>query len=272
MDMFSMLFPKLFTSIDGDPGAGGGDPAGQPDPTDQGTPATGGEDSEATPPTEFIDVKGVKIPASEFEQLAKEKYKDRFDAYDNREKWQAENTRKAQELAEYRREVEESRRLMAQLRAGKQEDPVQKMKREYVEDMKRQFPDIDDRFLEAQFNWQMKLAESRAKDSLDPFLERQGQEYERKFLADHPKLQKGSREYHEILEMTQSGVDPERAYQIVFFDDIVKEKQEAAIKQREDESLRKLKENKTSSSQATLPKAKSFDEVFERAFAKHGDK
>lgn len=256
-----------------DPNKQQDDPQGQQPPSDQGNDQGQGVEGQQVSPTDFIDFKGVKIPASEFETLAKEKYKDAFEAKDNREKWQAENTRKAQEIAQDKRDAAEYRRLMAdrQQNPTQRQDPYQSAKQEYIQDMKRDFPDLDDRFLAKQFDLTMKLAGKTAEEYVNPIHEQQGKAFEAKFLAEHPKVQKGSEQYQEIASLMGSGVDPERAYQIVFHDDILKEKTDLAIKQRDEEATRKLKQSRTAGSPASQSKAKGR-QVFEEAWAMYGDK
>lgn len=272
--LWKLLFPKLYFGIDDLP-SGGGAPNGQPEPDDEGNATDPNAEPAAPSPTEDIEFEGgVKVSKEMFEKVARERYKDAFEAQTNRDKWQAENTRKAQEIAQAQRDAEAYRRLMAdpEYQQRRNPNPRQTAKQEYIEDMKKDFPDLDERFLAKQFDWNMKLAEQRSREAIDPFLERQGQDYEKSFLAAHPKVVKGTPQYQEILELTQQGVDPERAYKIVFFDDLLKEKQEEAIKLRDAEAKRKLQQSRTASTAGTKTAPKTSKERFENAWEKLGYK
>lgn len=259
--LLKLLVGKLFFCFADDSQAGTGETEKvQPDPKESNAP------NEETAP-EFIDFEGVKVPKEAFEKHARTLYKDQFDSHDNKSKWQAENTQRAQENAEFKRDAENYRRLMD---SREPKDPREAMKEDYISDMQKQFPDLDRRFLEKQFDWQMKLSAKQAKDSVEPFMDRQAEEYEAKFLAEHPKVKRGTSEYQEIAKLIGAGADSERAYQIVFFDDLKKDLETEAIKRRDDEATRKLRESRTQSNQASLPKPKSVEESFERAWAKHG--
>ena len=272
MLIFKMLFRKLWFSLDDQEPGGSAPEPGQPPPDDGNAPAPTQEP--ANPPTDFIDFNGVKIPAGDFETAAKEKFKDRFEAYDNREKWQAENTRKAQETAQDRRDAESYRRLMDSRNQPQPQNEYEALKKQFIEENKSFYPDSDPRtlenFLSKQFDWQAKLAGFKAQESLAPIQEREGREFEDRFLKAHPKVVKGSDQYQEIASLIGSGVDADKAYQIVYFDDILKERETDAIKRRDEDAKRKLQASPTRSVQGTTPKPKTFKEAFEQSWAKSG--
>ncbi len=251
------------------------DPQGQQAADDKGNDQGQGDQGKPDAATDFLELEGgVKVSREVFDKHARELHKDAFEALTNKTKWQAENTRVAQENAQAKRDAEAYRRLMAdpEYQQRRNPNPKQTAKQEYIEDMKKDFPDLDERFLAKQFDWNMKLAEQRSREAIDPFLERQGQDYEKSFLAAHPKVVKGTPQYQEILELTQQGVDPERAYKIVFFDDLFKEKQDEAIKLRDAEAKRKLQQSRTQSTVGTKTNPKTFKEGFEQTWDKLGYK
>ena len=263
--LLEMLFPKLMFWIDGDPNAGGGDPNGQPDPEAGNDLDLAGEPATTTP-TDFVEVKGVKIPASEFEALAKEKYKDRFDAYENREKWQAENTRRSQEIKQIQRDAEEFRRLKSDPRFQQTFNP-QNQQVSDIQALAQQFPDVDPRFFDAI----AKIIDQRTQKAVSPIAERNAQEWEKQFLATHPIIKPGTEKYGELAELLQAnpGIDPEKAYKMVYQDELLNQQLEDRIKARDEEAKRKLKMKSPTSSTGQRPK--SEDEAFESAWAKFGD-
>jgi len=105
---------------------------------DQQTDASSPE----TTPTDFVEFEGVKVPREAFEKQAKDLYRDQFDAYDNREKWQAENTKKAQEIAELRRDADSYRRLQSQPQSPPT-NAYEASKQKYMQNMSKRFPDVD---------------------------------------------------------------------------------------------------------------------------------
>lgn len=250
-DIFK-LFPKLCFSIDGTSGGGNGDSTEQPDETDQTNTEDAGGDSDTTTPTDVELEGGVKVPQSVLDKWAKETYKDRFDAYDNREKWQAENTRKAQEYAQAQRDAEAYRRLMADpQRRQTESNPKEAKRREYVEKKSKAFPEVDPRFFESQFDDMWELSGQRANESISPILEQQGQTFEREFLKAHPDVIKGSAEYGKIAELMGAGVDAEEAYQFVFRASLEQKRIEEAIKRKEEDAKRKLKQTRQASTQGS---------------------
>ena len=261
------LFGKTFFSLDGDPLGGGGASLDQPEPEDKGNDNGGNGDEPADSPTEYVEFEGVKVPAAAFEKTAKERYKDAFEAKENREKWQAENTRKAQENAEKLRKAELYDQMMSDRRFQKPEptNPYESKRKEYVEKKMRIFPDVDPRFFESQFDDIQELAEMKGRELVEPIQAEAGERFEREFLAAHPDVTRGSKEYQEIAQLMARGLDAEKAYRVVFQDSILekqlKERTEKAIKDREADALRKLKQSRQSSgANGVQPKSKNLDE------------
>lgn len=221
-----------------------------------------GEQAGQKESNDFIEFEGAKVSSSAFEKMARERYKDAFDAQSNRDKWQAENTRKAQEVAEKLREAE---RIIAEneykRNAPNDQDPYQLMQREYIENAKKMFPDIDERFLQLNFATQMQLANKIASESVRPLQQRTIQEEARQFFARHPDVVYGSPEARKIAEKINQGYDPEDAYELVFKDSRIKSEVEKAIKARDDEAKRKLKQSgPTNQQKSGQPQAKNFSE------------
>ncbi len=221
------------------------DPQGQPDDGE-------GADDTASP---TVKIGEVEISSEEFERLAKEKYQDRFDAFDNRDKWQAKLTQEAQQNSDYRRKAEQ----FDQLRSDPRLQP-QDRKSKYVEKMSQRFPDLSREFLNMNFDEMSALTGATAKEAIDPIVQRQGQDFERRFLEKHPEVSKGSDEYFRISNLIQNHVDPEDAYQLVFKDTILKSKIDDAVKAKNDDAKRKLKNSSISGRTGTKPKGKTFAE------------
>lgn len=250
---------------------------GQPAAGQQGNAEDSGK-PEANSPTEFVEVKGVKIPAGEFEQLAKEKFKDRFEAFENREKWQKENTRKAMELAEERKLAEQFRRLSADPRfrefmsQGERnpQNQFEAQQQAYVQRKVKEFPDVDPRFFASQFNDIWEMSGNRAQSSIIPLIQQQAEVWEKEFLSSHPLIEKGSDKYYEVAEIIGKGYDPEHAYNLVFREELTNQTVEERIKKRDDEAKKKLQQKPVSSASGGQKRGSS-DDSFERAWAKHGD-
>ena len=184
-----------------------------------------------------------------------EQLRDYFDAYDNRKKWQAENTQRSQELSESRRKVEILDRLMTDPRFQKVLNP-ESAEDDPVSEIRSQFPDVDPRFLNVLGKWFDRVAQKHSMQSVTPLLERQGDEFERNFLKTHPDVQPGTQEYRKIASMIRAGAEAEDAYNVVFPSKMV----DAAIKQRDEETKRKLRESRTSSRTGAQVKSKNFSE------------
>ena len=268
-----MLFPKLWFGLD-DQNLGGGVPEGQPPADDGNAPAPAGDEPSAPSPTDFVEFQSTKISKSDFEAKARELYKDEFEARANRDKWQAENTRKAQELKQLERDAEAFRALKADQNRPQPKNEYEAMKEEYIREKSEFYPDADPNklrsFLAKEFDWNAKLAGYKANETVQPLHQRQAEEFESKFLAEHPKVQRGSQQYQEIAQLVGQGVNAEKAYQIVFQDDILKEKTEAALKARDEERLKKLKANQPNSQQGDKPVTGTRSEKIWRALEKSG--
>ena len=250
-------------------------PEGQP-PAGEGNGGGSGK-PEAGSPTEFVEFEGVKVPKESFEKVAKERYKDHFDAYENREKWQKENTQKAQELAEDRRIAEQYRRLSADPqfqefmnRGERPRNTFEAQKQAYVAKKKQAFPDVDPRFFESQFEDIYEMSGVRAQSTITPILQQQSEQWEAQFLKERPIIQKGSEKYYKLAELVGKGYDPNHAYDLVYKDELLNQTVEDRLKARDEEAKKKLQQKPTPSASGGQ-KRMSTDESFERAWAKHGD-
>lgn len=245
-------------------------PAGQQPQDDTGNNQSQGN-QQADSATDFVEFEGVKVPFSAFEKIAREKYRDQFDAYDNKSKWQAENTRKAQEHAEAIRKAEAFDRLEAdrfQRPAPKNE--YESSREAYIAKKVKLFPDVDPRFFESQFDDIWEMSEERAKKTVEPIYAQSSEQFERDFLSKHPNVVKGSTQYYELGELIGAGVDSEKAYEFVFRDSILKEKTESAIKARDEEAKRKLQQSRQTSTSGSESSNKTRSEKIWDAINKHG--
>jgi len=238
MNFWKMFFQFCFFFAD-DPTDGGSDPNGQQGDKGDGN-GDGGDGDGSNSPTEFVEVNGVQIPTEQFDALAKERHKDAFDAKENRDKWQAENTKKAQEIADIRRKADSFDRLEAD-RFRQVQAPPTNLKDQYVQDMSKRYKDIDPTFLEGQFDWMQKMASMQTQQAINPIITQQNEDFERKFLADHPNVVVNSPEYQRLSSLIGAGADADDAYHLVFPNDRI----ESAIKARDDETKRKLKQSPT---------------------------
>lgn len=264
MNLFKMFFWFFPLGLDGDPGSGGGDP----DPSDPGNdpnpdPGNDPDPNDPDPSPTFVEVNGVKIPEAEFEKIAQEKYKDRFEAYDNREKWQKENTQKAQQNAQHERDAETYRSIMANPQAFIQQFQPQQpanQSEQFVQGIRQQYPDVDPGFLKAMYSSFEQIAGRTAQQKIDPLVKQQGANFEREFLSKHPDVLMNSPEYNQIGSFIQAGTDPEQAYQFVFRDTIAKQKLDDTIKLRDEDAKRKLKQTRLHPLNGTKLKGKNFQD------------
>lgn len=225
----------------------------------EGQNGNGSDGGQSTTPTEVELEGGVKVSRETLDKWARDAYKDRFDAFDNREKWTAENTRKAQEIAQIKREAIEYRRLMQDPRFRQQTQP-QNVSDQFVHDLQQQFPDVDPRFLKAMGGWMEKFAGQTVEKAIQPLTVQQGEAFERQFLAAHPDVVRGSQQYQEIADLIGRGVDAEQAYKLVCMDRVL----ESAIKKRDLENAERLKKSRQRGGISGQKKpAASFDEAFE---------
>lgn len=257
-------------NLNNDPELNVEDPNGQPGDGDGGNGQGDGKDG-AGSPTDFVDFNGVKISKADFERAAKENFKDHFDAYENRDKWQRKLTQDAQALAEAKRKASEFDRLMADQRRRPASDPLTQLREESIANLSRKFPQLDPGFVNEMVDMQLRFAEVKAQTALNPFLEQQGQAYEKEFLRSHPDVIPGSEEYERIREFCERGYDAEDAYEKVFKSKITQKMIDEAVKKRDEEARRKLKQSPTRSATGSKPKAKTFAEAFEQSWADHGD-
>ena len=270
LEMFKVLgFPKMFFSFGDQDGDGGGQGSGNDD-GDAGNDDGGakGDDGQAA---DFIDIGEVKVPKEALEKYAKETYKDRFDAFDNMEKWQAKFTQEAQLNSQFRRKAADYDRLVASQSQGQ---PTNE-KDQYVSQMTQRYPDLSRQFLEDQFQWMQKLSGQQAQQSLKPFMTQWGAQQEQDFMNRHKDVIPGSPEAMQIADMIDQGYKPDIAYnEIMGWANpekrkvlIEKENQEA-IKRRDEENRLKLKRQRTGGTGSGKKKdPESFDETFEDVYA-----
>lgn len=245
-------------------------PEGQQAQDDQGNDQGQQSDQgQSQSPTDFVELEGVKVPQSAFEKIAKERYKDAFEAQANRDKWQAENTRKAQELKQLERDAEAFRRLQAENRP-QPKNPIEAQRQAYIEKKSKAFPDVDPRFFESQYDDMMEIAGLRAKESMSPILEKQSQEWEQKFLQDHPLVQPGSEGYQKLAGLLQRGYEPEDAYRIVYQKELMEKEFETRRKAEDAERLRKLKGAPANSQDGEKPMTGTRSDRIWRAMEKAG--
>lgn len=245
---------------------------GQQDNQGEGNAQDSGDDQGPRTPTDVELEGGVKVSQATLDKWAKETYKDRFEAYDNREKWQAENTRRAQEIKQIERDAEAYRRLQSDPQFNRQQPDrsLEGQKRTYVDKKKAAFPDVDPRFFESQFDDIHEMAGRRASESIDPIRQSQAAEWERNFLSTHPLIKPGTDGYAKVAEYVGKGYDPEDAYEKVFRKEIMDKEFQDRTKARDEENKRKLKNNRTQSS-STGSKPLGRNDVFEKNWAKYGD-
>lgn len=243
---FFKLFGKHYFSFDDDLNGGNGDPGnGQPG-TDGGS--NGGDDGNdgGTNPTE-IEVNGVKIPVAQFDELARSRYKDQFSAYDNREKWQAENTRKAQEYSEYKRRAEAYERLLAQDPRFSQQsqNPVERTKLKALQNLKSRWGnDVNPEFISDLYDQFSEAMGIVADERLNPIRQWIGNNWEKDFLRQHPEVQRESPEYQRMVRMVESGADPEDAFEVSFKEMVLQKRIDEAIKKRDEDARRKLQQSR----------------------------
>lgn len=246
-------------------------PEGQLPDSDAGNDNLG--DNQSSKETnDFVDFKGVKVPVSEFENIAKERYKDHFDAYENKSKWQAENTRRAQELKAVERDAEAYRRLLSERQYQPQQqpqNPQEAQKRSYVEKKKQQFPDVDPRFFESQYEDLYEMSGIRAKETISPILEEQAKDWEKNFVKEHPLIQTGDENYYKLVDLIKKGYDPEHGYSIVYAKELGEQAYSERTKARDAENKRKLQQTQKTSTGSVTQKP-TEDESFEKAWAKYG--
>lgn len=245
-----------------------GDPEGQRPTGDAGN---GDQSSESVPKetNDFVEFAGVKVPKEEFEKLAKERYKDHFEAYENKSKWQAENTRRAQEIKAIERDAEEYRRLRSEQQQRQPQNQFEAQKQQYVAKKRQQFPDVDPRFFESQFEDLYQMSGIRAQETISPILEQQASEWEKQFVKDHPLIKQGDENYYRLVDLVKRGYDPEDGYRIVYAKDLEEQSFSERMKARDTETKRKLQQSQKTSTASTSRKP-SEDEAFEKAWSKYG--
>src|SRR3990167_767268 len=262
------LFPKLYFGID-DLNGSGGEPAGQPDPQPTGNDPAPNPEPAAASPTDDLEFGSVKIPKSEFEKKAREIYKEEFDSRANRDKWSAENTKRAQEIKSIERDAEAFRRLQADQRP-QPTNTVEAKRQAYIEKKSKEFPEVDPRFFQSQYDDMMEIAGVKTRESMTPILEKQSQEWEQAFLKEHPLVKPGTEGYQKLVELLGRGYEPEDAYQIVFKKELMEKEFEDRSKAADAERLRKLKGSPTNSQDGDKPMTGTRSERIWKALEKAG--
>ena len=266
--IWKMLFPKLYFSF-ADGTDGGGEPSGQPAVIEPPTGEPSDGEPPATTPTDFVELEGVKVPQSTFEKIARERYKDAFEAKENRDKWQAENTRRSQEIKSLERDAEAYRRLQAEPKP-QPKNQFEAQKQAYVEKKSKSFPEVDPRFFESQFEDIWEMSGKRAQEITAPDREQRNQEWEKTFLASHPLVKPGTEQYQKMVEYGERGYDPEDAYQIVFKKELQEQEFSARSKAVDSERLKKLKGSPTGSQEGDKPMTGTRSEKTWAALEKAG--
>ena len=228
---------------------------------------------------DFLEMQGVKVPLTEFEKLAREKYKDAFDSFDNQKSWKAELAERGRELNELKRKAESFDRLEAdrlnQSRSNPPASGLDKLREQFIDENLQFYPEADPnaarKYLSSQFDWQLKLAGHKTQEALQPIYEQDGERVEREFLQAHTDVVKGSPEYLKIADKYSKGYELEDAYYLVMKPKIDKQKTDEAIKASEEDAKRKLQQNRQSSSNASVEhKPKSNSDRIRWAMEQHG--
>ena len=256
-----------------DPIQNSDDPAGQPPENDPGNDSGPAGDS-SSQTTDFVEFEGVKVPLVAFEKVARERYKEQFSDHENKSKWQAENTRQAQETAQFKRDAEAYHSLQSDPRFKEFQRPntPPNGKEDYVSRKTKQFPEVDPRFFESQYDDIVELARLQARNSVSPLINQQSEEWEKGFLSSHPLIQKQSEKYFALGDKIEAGYDPEDAYQIVYHEEILNKEFEGRLKARDENAKRKLQQSRQSGTEGTpsTQQSKSRSERIWEAMEKHG--
>ena len=267
--LIKMLFPKLWFGFDGDPGDGGGDPNGQPsgdDPGNGGDPSGGGQ-----APTEIV-IGENKVKLDDLR--SNPALKNYFDAYDNRERWQSENTRRAQQLKSIERDAREFQRLKSDPRFQQAFNPQQQpanrydaIKQNFIQKASQQFGgQFDPNFMGMLFDSMSELSGARAEEVVQPFQNQYLSSWEKQFIKEHPLVKTDTQEYEELSYLIGRGADPEKAYKAVYSEQILNAEIESRFKKRDEENALKLKRSRqpigTSGKKSEAKGDDAFEEVW----------
>jgi len=250
---------------------------GQQNGGDAGNDKGNGNANDSSP-TE-IEVKGVKIPYSEFEALAKEKFKDRFDAFDNREKWQKANTQRAEQIKQLERDARRFQQLQTDprfsqfMQGGNQpQSKFDQIRQQFIQKATSQWGDrIDPNFLNFMGDYIAEVSGHRAQEVISPFQNQYFSEWEQNFLASHPLAEPGTDKFEELKSLISAGAKPEKAYKAVYQEELMEKEFQDRIKKRDDENRKKINNSRRSNGTVqNTRKPQSFDESFEQSWASHG--
>lgn len=230
------------------------------EPEDHVEPETRADEPSSTTPQTTETTYEVKVDG----EVLKVPLKELLEGYSRTQDY----TRKSQDLAELKRKAEYADRLMADPRfQTKPTDPFLSAKEQAKQKILSKWKDVNPEFLDAIFDAQTELAGLKAQESITPITQQQGEQFEREFLKAHPDVAPGTPQYREIAELIERGVDPEKAYGLVFNDVLVQKKIEEAIKTRDEDAKRKLKQSKTTPATSKPGTSKTFDEAFDKRWA-----
>jgi len=253
------LIPKLYFSFgEGDPTPGGDPTLTEPEPEPSPTEPEPTSEPTETESKEYevkVDGEVLKVPLEEL--LA---------GYSRETDYRRKTQALSEKEKEWARTLEAYESLRADPRLQQPERQPQNereaLKQEYVSQMQKQFPDIDPRFLESQFEWNERLAGFRAQEAVSPLLMRQGEQFEREYLKAHPDVVKGSPEYKKIGALIGARVDPEEAYEMVMWGSketrksLMDKEFQDRLKAKEADDKRKLQQSRTASQSGSRPASK----------------
>lgn len=222
--------------------------------------------------TDEVEINGVKISMDSLR--GHEKFKDVFDAYENRQSWQKKLTQESQKLRQFERDAQEYQRLKSDPRFQQVLNPQQTNKLEQIKQgfVSKWGNQINPDFLNMLVDSMAELSSHKAREIVDPLAQQFGSNWERDFLKAHPLLQRGSEEYFQVKQRVENGYDPEDAYELVFKDKIMQEKIDRAIKARDEANSRKLKQSRNVAGTSGKKSGKlTADEIYEEVWQElHG--
>lgn len=280
MKFIKLFFPRLWFGLDDLDGAGGDPDMGNDTGADDGNDPSGADGTDANGDEIVIGENRVRLD----DLRGNEQLKQYFDAYDNREQWQKANTEKAQEIAQIKRQADSYQRLMAdprfqQFMQGGQQQQSSNPKDQILQTFKQKWGNqVDPTFLGELIDAVGQVYAPMIDERINPIRQFIGSNWERDFLSSHPELKKGSDEYYQINDLINKGTDPELAYESVMGwanpnrrQGLLQKEIESAIKKRDEENRRKLKQNRTSGGAKGSKVSNNPDEIFEDAWAEFQD-
>ena len=200
--------------------------------------------------------------------------KNYFDAYDNREKWQSANTKRAEQLKQVERDALQFQRMKTDPRFQQLLNPqaqpgnrYDQIKQSFISKASQQFGgQFDPNFMGMLFDSMQELSGARAEEVVQPFQNQYLSNWEKNFLREHPLVKPGSEKYQELSDRIKAGYDPEDAYQVVFREELLNSEIESRIKKRDEENKLKLQRSRqpigTSGKNSKAKGSEVFDEVW----------